>query len=585
VHSHRLDKAVPLLRLGQYSFKLAQTDAELDQVHKLNYETFVREIAQHGDPGTGRLIDKFHHKNAYLIAMCGDDVVGMAAVHSRPPFSIADRLADPKVIERPGERPLEVRLLAIRPDRRRGPVFSGLIWAIREHARSFGHTCLLISGLEERVPLYAKLGFSRLGPPVPCGGASFVPMTLDLDRPPECLQRKIIRWERLLERDASAKGRAAVSLLPGPVQISPGVRAAWCEAPVSHRSEETVAQFERVRQRLARLAGGSPGVALFCGSGTLANDVVAATLAADREKKPGLILVNGEFGVRLARQARRFGLRFRTVRQPWGRQWDLEAVTKILATDRSLDWVWGVHVETSTGVLNDLDGLREITRSAGVRLCIDGMSSLGAVPLDLHGVHLATACSGKALGAYAGLGIVFAAADACSFLDRRSVPTYLDLRAALSARGPRFTLPSPLLAALDRALDDCATADQCMVRFAHYAELGRFVRSRLQALCLDPVADSESAAPVVTTFAPPPGYTPGEFAALCRALGYEVAFASHYLRRRGLVQIATMGSLANDDLRPFFDRLARHLDQRANGSPRRGKDIPAQGNAPTRTRG
>ncbi len=275
-----------------------------DQVHRLNYETFVCEVPQHGDPGTGRLIDKFHYKNTYLIATRGDLVVGMAAVHDSPPFSIADRLIDPELLERPGERPLEVRLLAVRPDYRRGPVFSGLIWAIREHARRFGHTRLLISGLEERVSLYAKLGFRALGPAVPCGRATFVPMALDLDPPPECLRRRITRWEKLLSRGSSADRGASLSLLPGPVQISPPVLAAWCEAPVSHRCDEFVARYERVREQLGRLVRGAAGVALFCGSGTLVNDVVAATLAADRDSRPGLVLVNGEFGA--GSRARRF---------------------------------------------------------------------------------------------------------------------------------------------------------------------------------------------------------------------------------------------------------------------------------------
>lgn len=52
----------PLLRHGPYLFKCARTDFELDQVHRLNFETFVREVAQYDDPGTGRLVDKFHHK-------------------------------------------------------------------------------------------------------------------------------------------------------------------------------------------------------------------------------------------------------------------------------------------------------------------------------------------------------------------------------------------------------------------------------------------------------------------------------------------------------------------------------------------
>jgi aspartate aminotransferase-like enzyme len=311
-------------------------------------------------------------------------------------------------------------------------------------------------------------------------------------------------------------------------------------------------------------------VALFCGSGTLVNDVVAATLAADRDSRSGLVLINGEFGARLARQALRFGLKFRTLRQPWGRSWNLAAVAEILAAESAPGWVWGVHIETSTGVKNDLDGLREITAGARVRLCIDCMSSLGAVPLDLRGVHLATACSGKALGAYAGLGIVFAAADSCAFLNRRRVPAYLDLRAALAAHGPQFTIPSPLLAALDRALDEYATPDQCAARYARHAEVGRFVRSSLQTLGIKPLADLESAAAVVTTFAAPPGWSTDDFADACHDLGYEIAHASSYLRRRGWVQIATMGAVTEDDLRPLFYGLARRLGQRAARTARRG---------------
>jgi aspartate aminotransferase-like enzyme len=358
--------------------------------------------------------------------------------------------------------------------------------------------------------------------------------------------------------------REPFCLLPGPVRLSGRVRAAWCEPPVSHRGDDFIALYERVRGRLARLAEGAPGVALFCGSGTLANDVVAATLAADRGSGAGLILVNGEFGARLARQAKRFGLRFQALHQPWGRPWELGAVARALAYDTDLGWVWGVHLETSTGVLNDLDGLRELSARAGVRLCIDAVSSLGAVPLDLRGVHLAGASSGKALGAYAGIAIVFAATDAGSSPNRRRVPTYLDLRAALTARGSRFTVASPLIAALDRALDDYATPEARSARYDHYAGLGRFVRAELRSLGLDPIASEAAAAPVVTSFAPPPGWSPEAFASACRSLGYEVAHASDYLRRRGWVQIATMGEVAREDLEPLFAGLARRLARTAD---------------------
>jgi aspartate aminotransferase-like enzyme/GNAT superfamily N-acetyltransferase len=574
----RNDNAI-LLHLGRFRFKRAEADAELEQVHRLNHETFVLEVAQYGDTGSKHLVDKFHHKNTYIVAVDGDDLVGMVAVHDRPPFAVADRLPDPSVLDGLGGRPMEVRLLAVRPAYRRGPVFSGLLWALREHARRLGHTRLLISGLEARVPLYEKLGFRALGPAVACGRAAFVPMTLELDRPPESLRRTIRLWEGHLGRGAAQDGHDPISLLPGPVRISEGVRAAWAEPPQSHRSEAFIEQYEGIRDRLSGLAEGSPRVALFVGSGTLANDVVAATLAADRGCGTGLILVNGEFGARLARQALRFGLKFRALRQHWGRPWDLTAAAQAMANDRSVGWVWGVHLESSTGVLNDVAGLHDVAAGAGVRVCIDGVSSLGAVPMGLRGVHLATGSSGKALGAYAGVGIVFAAPDAIAMCARRRVPMYLHLRSALAARGPQFTVPSPLLASLDRALDDYATPVARDARYAHYAALGRFVRSGLRSLGLDPIAEEASAAPVITTFGPPPGWSSDAFAAACRGLGYEIAYASGYLRRRGWLQIATMGDLAEEDVTPLFAGLARRL-ARSAGRSRRPRHVQSEGPLP-----
>ena len=137
------------------------------------------------------------------------------------------------------------------------------------------------------------------------------------------------------------------------------------------------------------------------------------------------------------------------LRRPWGRPWDLEAVARTLAAERNVGWVWGVHLETSTGMLNNLEGLCGVAARAGVRLCLDGVSSLGAVPLDLRGVHLASSSSGKALGAFAGLGIVFAGPeDACALSSLR-VPAYLDLRSAPARAGrssrslPRCSLARP----------------------------------------------------------------------------------------------------------------------------------------------
>jgi aspartate aminotransferase-like enzyme len=271
------------------------------------------------------------------------------------------------------------------------------------------------------------------------------------------------------------------------------------------------------------------------------------------------MLVNGEFGSRLERQAARFGLRPVVLEWPWGRAWDLEEVERTLASQPPGSWVWGVHQESSTGVLNDLPGLVQVARRHGVRVCVDCISSLGAVPIDLGGVFLGTGSSGKALGAYAGAALVFADPEVPSLVDRGRVPSYLDLAAALSTKGPCYTFPSPVLLALEAALAEYSTAEMAAAAYTRYAELGRYVRQQLRRLGLHPLAQEDCACPVLTTFAPPAGDSPLHFVERCLSWGIAIGGQSGYLAERQFVQIATMGAVTREMCQSLFDRLEKWL--------------------------
>jgi aspartate aminotransferase-like enzyme len=580
-----------MFQAGPYLFKPADSETEFEQIHALNHATFVREIPQHHDPGDGRLIDKFHEKNFYFVAKRGERVVGMLSVHDQPPFSIADRLPDASLLHTPGTKPMEVRLLAIEPNERSSSVFGGLAWAVMQHLRTSGHTHLFISGFEDRLSLYEGLGFEPLGPAIGVPGSRFVPMCLPVARLEARHARNDQLWRRRIARVArhesskgveisleatnsgqpkqtvgnehtlrKASGRATprdgegVCLLPGPVSLSEAVQEALRRPPMYHRGSEFIELFENVRRQLGDLVGGRD-VAMFVGSGTLANDVVAATLGACDPSSRGLILENGEFGRRLIEQAERVGLQPRVLSWPWGRPWDLNAIADVLNDLPPGSWVWGVHHETSTGVVNDLPELIQLARPRGIRVCVDAISSIGAMPLDLCDVFLATGTSGKALGSVSGLAFVFADRAHIEHLDFSRVPAYLDLRATLSHLSPRFTVPSPLVQALAAALAEYATPEQARARMERFATLSQFVRAQLRELGWSPLAHEPCASPVVTTFAPPSGWNSEAFVDLCREWGFLIGGQSGYLADRRLVQIATMGTISCEDMRPLFEQL------------------------------
>jgi hypothetical protein len=196
--------------VGRYVFKRADCPDELEQIHALNYATFVQEIPQHADLGDGRLVDKFHAKNQYFVAISYSRVVGMVSTHDQPPFSVANRLPEPEVLHAPGVCPLEVRLLAICPEHRGGVVFAGLLWAVYQHACGGRYTHLFISAIEARLNMYEQLGFQAMGPAVGVEPPRFVPMAMPVSRIDERHGHLVDMWTRRLEKSREAHNEERV---------------------------------------------------------------------------------------------------------------------------------------------------------------------------------------------------------------------------------------------------------------------------------------------------------------------------------------------------------------------------------------
>ena len=561
-------------RLRGFVFKRADTVEEFDQIHLLNHETFVEEVGQYEDDGNGYRVDKFDHKNVYLVCKLNGDTVGMLAVHDQPPFSVASRLESPEVLKRLCRRPLEVRLAAVKPDYRNSVAFTGLIYIVYRVGRSNGYTHLIISGITHEVALYEKMGFRAIGPLRVSGRAAFIPMALALDNVPVARLRMAAHIDRELGYPHAA-ATPTTRLLPGPPLMSPGVRTAFRRPTLYHRSPEFIALFEQVRELLGALAGGDRQVALLNGSGTLANDSLAACLRADPHTTRGLVLVNGEFGERIVKQARHAGLRFLVLSWKWGETWDLEHIERTLAAEPGVGWIWAVHQESSTGVLNDGEGLVAVAHRHERRVYLDAVSSFGAVAIPA-GVTVATGVSGKSLGSYPGVAFVCARPGALAGARSEEMATYLDLPRALATVGPLFTFPSAPVCALHRALDGYRDDTARRRRYEGYARLGRYVRSRLRASGLEPLAPEETAAPVITTFTPPPGMSSDEFLGVCRSWGFWLAGDSAYLLARNYVQIGTMGDVDEATLARFFDNLHRKIDPTSESAPVRGLgfDVP-----------
>lgn len=524
-------------------FKIASEKGEFDQIHALNYETFAEEIPQHDRNDERSLVDKFHEENTYIICLDSGELVGMLAVRDRRPFSLDRKIPDLDSHLPPFRSACEIRLLAVKKDRRNRKVILGLFTSLAAWCEEGGYDIALISANVEREKLYTNLGFAPFGPRVGTDGALYQPMYLT----PEPYYR-MKAGTRLLSRMAGAGGeggKTPLNFLPGPVDVAPAVRKAMADKTLSHRSGDFVAAFEGVRRRLSVLVN-AQRTSILMGSGTLANDAVAARLSLEEGR--GLVLSNGEFGERLVDHAGRLGLGFEILRKGWGETFSRFEIESALDASPGVKWLWAVHSETSTGVLNNIDTLKSVCAARGVELCLDCISSLGTVALDLAGVRMATGTSGKGLRSYAGLSFVFHGEAAAP--SSGNLPRYLDLSLYEESQGPPFTVSSNMLYALREALVGEAEWNS---RYGSIRDLSALVRLRLREAGLHVVAPEGHESPALVTIVLPGEVPSGELGPELEKSGYFLNWRSPYLVRRNWMQIALMGEYDASAVSRFLD--------------------------------
>jgi len=539
----------------QLVVKQASEPWEFEQIHRLNYETFVEEIGQHRPNADGCLVDRFHEENTYFIALRDREVVAMLAVRGRRPFSLDAKLENLDAYLPAARAICEVRLLAVKKGVRHTRVIHRLFETAGRYMLEEGYDTAVISGLVEQQRLYRHLGFVPFGPVVGEGQARYQPMMLTIEGYSR-VRRQIV------EVEPPRRNGGPVYLMPGPVNVSPGVEQAFTQTTSSHRSGEFLELYRRTCRRLCRLAQARQ-VALLMGSGTLANDMIAGQLAL--RGGHGVILVNGEFGRRIGAQAQRFGLDFEVVEMPWGRAFEMDHVRRAVAGP-TVRWVWAVHCETSTGMVNDIETIKAVCREHEAALCLDCVSSLGTIPVDLSDVWLASGVSGKGLGSYSGLSMVFyrdpvleggadravpGGADGPSATAAVDVPAYLDLAAYTQADAVPYTMCSNMVAALDRALEEF----EPVRRFGELVEMGAWLRGQLDRIGLEPLVGAEQCNPAVVTLALPETVDSARVGDELAGRGFLLSYRSRYLLDHNWIQICLMGRVTRQSLRAMLQAL------------------------------
>lgn len=295
-------------------------------------------------------------------------------------------------------------------------------------------------------------------------------------------------------------------LTPGPLTTSKAVKEAMLRDWGSWDGDFRAMTAE-LRRRLLDLLGPQQGqydCVPLQGSGSFVVEAMLGSFVPKDGKV--LVLCNGAYGKRAVETLRYIGRASRVIDMgdylpPRGDQ-----VAAALAEDPAITHVLTVHCETSSGILNPVQEIAEVTAAAGRKLLVDSMSAFGAVPLEPHitPFQAMVSSANKCIEGVPGFGFVIAETSALAAAEGNSPSLSLDVHAqwaAMEKTGQwRFTPPTHVVAAFVEALKAHEAEGGVAARGARYLKNRETLVAGMQALGFVTLLDEDWLSPIITTF-------------------------------------------------------------------------------------
>jgi len=345
-------------------------------------------------------------------------------------------------------------------------------------------------------------------------------------------------------------------LNPGPVTLSERVRRSLLQPDLCHRESEFFDLQDEARSRLLAVYGLDPAqwtAVLMTGSGTAAVESMMASLVPEGGRV--LVVENGVYGERIAQMCAQYRIPHERLTGSWMEAPSLKAVEARLdaAGGAPFTHLAVIHHETTTGRLNDLNGLAGLCRRRDLQLLVDGVSSFGAEELDFGEGQLAAvaATANKCLHGVPGVSFVMARRTALASAASRTY--YLDLGRLAKLQDQRNTPFTPAVHAyyaLVEALREFQEQGGRPARYRHYSALAEQVREGLGAHGIQAVMPPEESSVVLRAYRLPTGLSYTQLHDQLKTAGF-VIYAGQGDLSKTLFRISTMGHVTRVDI----DRL------------------------------
>lgn len=352
-------------------------------------------------------------------------------------------------------------------------------------------------------------------------------------------------------------------MAPGPTPIPPQVLQAMSQPIIHHRTPAYEALFAEVRDGLKWLFQTRSEVIPFAASGTGVMEAAVANTLSDGDT--AVVIRAGSFGERWGEACAAFGIKLVTLEAPYGETVPADRLADALRQHPEVKAVFCQHSETSTGVLHDVKGYAEVTRSSPAILVVDAVSSLGVadLPTDPWGVDVVVAGSQKGLMLPPGLAFCTLSDKAWQLAKTSTLPKYyFNLAAELKAQQKNqanFTPAVSIVIGLRQALA-MLEAEGLPNVFRRHDRLARATRAGVEALGLDLFAKA-TPSPAITAVVAPRGIN-GEAVVEGFAKSHNITIAGGQGEMKGKIfRLGHMGYVGEFDVIVALSALEQVLTE------------------------
>ena len=348
-------------------------------------------------------------------------------------------------------------------------------------------------------------------------------------------------------------------MIPGPVEFDPEVLSTLGSPTTSHVAPDFIEVFGKALEQMREVflcPDGQP--IILAGSGTLAMDSAGANLV-----EPGdtaLVVNTGYFSDRFGQILERYGAQVTYVSATLGNRPGLDDVEQALKV-RDYKLMAVTHVDTSTGVVNDVRSLAKLAQGYGPLVVVDGVCSVAGEELQMTdwNIDLTLTASQKAIGVPPGLALIVARPRALAAFRARKAPVmnyyadwsnWLQIMESYASRKPAyFATPAVnLVAALKVSLTQILK-EGMHARFKRHKVISQACKAGVNAIGLDQVPlRPEYAANTMTAPRYPTGLIGAEFLANVGRAGVILAGGLHPLIRLEYFRIGHMGAVTIGDI-------------------------------------